>query len=1249
MSPKDDFMTPWERAQAFNAARKPFVALEKQAKSLAKTQDAAGFHEAAVESRRAAADAKSIGDKEGRLALTAFEKSRTVNISAPRNRQQSRQAANPPTSTNRNPGISLGSKSSTRRYHITPNKHHQDLGSEEEMDAQSSGHLEGFRTKDTPQTPYLPTKHQLSPSSMEFCPKKRPQNNHFSASTHSPSNTMHLSGMMHSPPPRGSMCAQGSPRGQQYWGQEHSSPYNHGNIPPNMRDPLGQSSSQQSYALYNFDPSSNQEPSYCHESLPSTPNGINGAPRHPDIDIISREQPSESKSWPSTPEAHRYAQSSPSQSRSKKRRRSSLQSPIWNTGAAGEQQRQSGEDHSRHFPCTPLNQRRKTHHQERVYPYKDGGIPGEGGSSSDPDIMLYPQIVGRTCYVGGLRSVHHIVPAAEPRAGPEQVLEPLGHDQASYSAEVNRRRWIRDRRRMKNYYRQLKARWDEARANNDGESMDQVELEAKNPTQPVVPIRDDFAEFGHQPSTSPSPHRGTGLQPLRPVSLSELQSEYQIRPPYYSALVPYVEPARLGQGETDIRYGHTTESSFSRRQNLQPATTMADEIGRQALKKASPGSKDSPGEDFTPFEQALRLGSQPVSYNKSLLHPVEASSRAGMSYKECPLQGNLNNGVRQPHSGPIRFGREVIHGIATPDGQIITPHSRFQQEEATSDKAKSPLVIVLSSTETTPVPKRSLSMKERIDPLKKKATQKSQEGKGKGSAEKKVDPEVARQRRCAENTIAKELKVVNEELEKAIFGEVIGLTPEELENQAELKRRERNRKEEVQLEAEIAKEDARIAEVNKHKEATEAREKEKMSREREEISKKQKREVERKKQLAEEEQHREKRRKQAVERIEAQRSKDRANAEAREKAKEKCKTLEFDKLKLEVLKKDLELKRLQAASLTTGKASSPEMSKESAAKTTPSVNGNSTLFIPETSVIASMVDGEIGTSMVSGARSISELFAQPSNFRAMMAEERERERQEQKEQRELEAKKRFDATRARLEAIRKSNELGKKESRRSAQPKKLRSAPKVTIRSQPEVSRDQNTLINFLNHLISKDCLTSKSAQLIEGDAAPVESNRSGSAPAPITPPKTYESEVRILTMDKRDHTNDAIQIQEEAERQKRLAERRAETLPQIRERKKKKIVVESEMLGLSLRDEEVEARVNAHMMKLEVGRTKLFKKNADFLSRKHTRRNKLGGAKILEAPRLCHSPSLNNKPPHSPRPNTRTPKHQLHLNLSSK
>jgi hypothetical protein len=1021
--------------------------------------------------------------------------------------------------------------------------------------------------------PHHSLKRFPSPSSMDYRPNKRRQGYNSPA------------GMNSSPPIRGGMFNQGLPEGGGYWDQLQINPDDFGTMHPSATRFL----SQQRYDANRHYHTAYQTSPQGRESLQSTPYGLNRNPRHPNIDAIQSDgQRYVKRSQTTDPESRRAYQEGPSQTPFTKLPSllapPPLNSPIWNDDAPRGRQRQGQrrDKGAQSFSQSPQRKSGK-HGLPRVYPFDDGGIPGEGGSSSDGEgILLDPVVVGHETHQGGTRGGY----VAEG-SGKEaitilvalQELEDNPYVPMDVETVWNKQDRV-NRRKLKLASRKLKAQWDAASAKNDYVEMKKIEFKAR---RQEIPLRSQRESLPSQ-STSPRPPPRRLAQHEIPYSPSATRSGYAIRSPHYNDLVAYIgEPNPSRSRSKNFRNG-ATESRRSQSQNHPTGARTMTEGGRnQSEVSQAPNAQQqehSPNlqkiadeVDSTPVEQLFRKtrqSSQQRDISGSPYRAADVLSNESMLYKGHGNPADENKSRRQP--------RSVIHQIGTRAMDVYSPE----------------VINLVSSTETTPVPARSQPMKERINPPKKKAASKQgkfranipQAAKGKGTAKMAEDPEVARQQRCADVIVAKESKVFNEGFQKEIFGDVIGLTAEEEEHQAELKRKGAQLKQEAEMQVKIDKVETQRVELEQQKAIDAARVKERLAKDREEQSKKLKREVERKKQLQMEEADREEKRKLTTERIEAQRAKDKADAEAREKEQEKIRTVEFDKLKLEIMRKDLELKRFQAASLSVGKASSQEGFKNSAANANPPVaTTEDTLFVSEDADMTGVEDNRLLQSMGVGARSVTELFAKHSNFRSMMAEDRER---GQAEQRDLEAKKIAAAIQVRLNAIRKSVQSVKEK------PKQYRSRKSRLVARNKTKSRSeepQNMLANFFQPLISDDSSEPQSVQPKQSNSKLKHPERPESALSPHSapvyaakPPKTYSSEVRFLKDVEVENTEKARKAREEAIKRKRLAERRARELPQIALKHKNKLIEEAAMAGFTLSDDELKFRVEAHMKKLEVG-----------------------------------------------------------------
>jgi hypothetical protein len=231
--------------------------------------------------------------------------------------------------------------------------------------------------------------------------------------------------------------------------------------------------------------------------------------------------------------------------------------------------------------------------------------------------------------------------------------------------------------------------------------------------------------------------------------------------------------------------------------------------------------------------------------------------------------------------------------------------------------------------------KKSVPMKDRLAPVKKRATPKPQ-----------TDPVQDRQRRAAEIIIRKEL----DGLDHVIFGEVIGDSAEEKEKKAALDRAEAQRKREEREKERLIKEEMeKAAELEKKRLQKEAAENARREKEQEEERKRLKREAERKKQEEIEESIKEEKRKKAQDQIEASRQKEIAEREEREREKQKMTLIQAEAKELAEIQSRKELTKIQAASLKPA-TMFPSQNKKPADTLQKTVEDEDedSLFIPET-------------------------------------------------------------------------------------------------------------------------------------------------------------------------------------------------------------------------------------------------------------------------------------------------------------
>jgi hypothetical protein len=848
---------------------------------------------------------------------------------------------------------------------------------------------------------------------------------------------------------------------------------------------------------------------------------------------------------------------------------------------------------------------------DREFPFCDGGIHGDGGSSSDDEIMTDPSVGGRDVYPGGYRGKTKAATYGAHKSG---SLDYHPFERADLDAIWDANDRV-TRRKTKLLARQLKAEWDAAKKNGDVAAMIQIEQRAKREKIPhgrKEPIRD-----GNRLSQSPPPqsqssqHHPEGFR-------APIQTEYHTNSPHSRALVLFDEQQTHSHLGSRDYLRHATENSRAQSQNRHPRTPTTNNGARSenrvpiALELHEQGDwydaqefPDGQDQDPTPLDQKIRQNrqhSQHANVDGSLYRAEDVLPMASINFSNRSRHGKMKHGPPQVQPRAYNYRGDPFDGNQTVSASPSTPRSHLRPRANISDQKQkdSPEIIsLLSSAEDTPAPKRSEPMKSRLEPRPNmkavpKRSKLSTTTNASAAKEKKTkangdDPEVTRQKMCAERIVATELKAANEDLEKRVFGEVIGLTPEEEEQRAEVKRKEAQRKEELRLQEEIAKEEAHIAEMQKQKELEEAREQERLDKEREELSKKKKREAERAKQLQLEEKIKEEKRKKALGQIEAMRVKEEADAEAREKEREKKRTIEADALKLEILRKDLEIKRLQAQTLSGTKHNSLDSPKNSASKGTPTsavADNEESLFVSENPPNTNNIDNETPTrSAGTDVRSMHVFLPDRSFLRTMLAQDRKLRQMESA----LELIKRSAAAKNRLETSRKSIEPTREKQKQAKQPKKSRRGR--TQNNTESGSGEPDNAIHTLDQSSSVIKHPTKSALRHGSQPHPVHSGpESGSAPVSTTSsiavpavPKTYASEVRLLRDLQVEEKEKRRKAKEEAHKQQKQAERRQRDLANAALRHRNKIIEEAKEGGYTLTDQEIELRVSAHMKKLEV------------------------------------------------------------------
>jgi hypothetical protein len=1030
----------------------------------------------------------------------------------------------------------------------------------------SWGNKDGLGTR-------LPPKRDRSPTSLDHFPNKRPRESDASA-------------MMPAPPPPVPRGMDGE-RGAH---DEHTDPYQNNTNNLGYRHPFPMPLlSQGGYGINPYDPSGRLNPPYGYEPRTFNPQGPHQEPRSRIDGSVQPPDPRNGRRAQTVaPGGHRDYEDSPYgiplSFSNIDHSEMVLQSPIWISNPSGEQTRQrevagsQTTERSNQLPKDTTQQSPNNNNQasdissqgpkstaetpqsnakasskgnavlaaQRKWKFDDGGVHGEGGSSSDEDMMLDPEVEGYNVHVGGFRRNKAVDPQAwlKPPSREYKPLDPTKLTHSNVLLDVAKRQ----RRRNKLLKRDLKGRWLKAQQNGDVKSMQKWERRAASANVPLNKVVPEYEDA----SSTPLPPQAS--KPL-PLPSSAAQCEYDIRYPGHGAVVQY-------------------------------------------------GSEHPPpaAQDATPWEESFRKSQENLHQTNVNATPYRADKvlpTASIPYHDRPNPAEMNHGYHHHHIraniaeeslvgiDPVLKSKERMRRPPVWEDSP-TPHSQARPEAAVSQRnpRDPPVVIDLCSSspepDDTPTFEPSRPMRERIAPRsKKRTTHKRRKFSSttprrskKVLAKEQIDRERARQQRIADIIVAAELRGLRGDIDEELFGESI-LDDVDEEALAEAKRKEAQRKEEAKLMKESAEADARLAELKKQNEIVEAREKERLLKEREERNKKLKREQERKQQQAQERMLLEAKRKQAAERIEAQRAKEKADAEAREKAKEKSQTLEVDKLKLELLRKDIELKGLQAASLSGAKANRPNASK---APIPDPAEVEDSLFVPEASS-----SNEIDEA---GAETGSKSFKRTS-FRSMIARDREKlaiekaaERAERAE-RALNTKKNAEATRVRPDAIRKSVESVKEKPKGPKRPNRSRPTTKNNAISHSE---DPQNAPATESHSISGNHIEAESFQPKQNSSVPVRQN-SVPIPGPL-PPKTYSSEVRFITDVEQEENEKKRKIHEELAKRKRLAERRKKELPQIAAKQRSKILEETKTLGITLTDQEIDHRVKCHMEKLEVSRS---------------------------------------------------------------
>ena len=348
-----------------------------------------------------------------------------------------------------------------------------------------------------------------------------------------------------------------------------------------------------------------------------------------------------------------------------------------------------------------------------------------------------------------------------------------------------------------------------------------------------------------------------------------------------------------------------------------------------------------------------------------------------------------------------------------------------------------------------------------------------------------------------------------------------------------------------------------------------------------------------------------------------------AEAELREKERQKAHTVEVDNLKLELLKKELEIKKIQAATLTrAAKVSSTDRSKNSTTRVASFPNNaeeedEPSLFIPEdsppkeTTIVfpkQGHTESDIGKSHhadqggigssgdvvydVDGRTHLRAESTGPTSMAAVFAKSKPTQRNSYHEDRERwlakrradEEKKRSEAAKARLasrfasappekppqEQLELMKQRGPAKERAKAL-KKSRPVPKP----KPSSKEPRETFASATN-LSQSPIIGNPSSQPPEVKA-----------PATLLPPppqkKVYTSEVRLITDVERENIENKRKAQKATAKQKSNEDRRKKDAEKVRLNRRQKLLEDADKGGFSFSEAELNYRVEAYMKEREV------------------------------------------------------------------
>lgn len=887
----------------------------------------------------------------------------------------------------------------------------------------------------------------------------------------------------------------------------------------------------------------------------------------------------------------------------KKSRPPKLGSAIWAEGTPVQrQQSRADQDHTQEHEMQVQQHRtengpnpRRTHQGAkntaplaREYPFWDGGVPGEGGESSDDEMLMNPVVVGRAVHEGGWRNN----PDAAPLVGKTQDV---GRFQLLQKAFTQEDMWkgaaLRSRRKLKLYSRELAKAWEETQARGDEREMMKIERAAIAYKDGVftIPRRNAVGELDYEgvipespQYTTPPPRRVS--QPSFHAAFSRSHTQYtgrssleyvgfsQAGSQSHKTSKPLLSDSSENRAKTQSAYASTPRTGDFRNQVGLPSAYANGYLFSDDADDEDYENDESEEEDATPIEQLCRKNRQ-----YSCATNVESAAyRAAKALEKAPTIP-FNDRSAQAQATNNRAQSPRPRNTPSKSCLLRTPPPKIEPRESplVQRAGKSPVFInLISSAENTPVAKRSLPMKERITPAKKKsvarltkirnqARQKAQEAE-----EDPVNPEFARQQMCAERIITAEFKASSEQIDEEIFGATVGPTEEEMARERAAKLDKVNQKRQARRKEQLAQDEkARLTGAQKKKELEEAREKARAEKERDEKSKKAKREAERKKQSTFEAEILEEKRQNALQRIAASRSQQVTEAKSQEKKKLKDLSMEMHQLKVQLMKQNLEMKKLQAASLTPAKADTLDNSNHSAAKATPSPiaeDDDDSLFISEAHSNKRVIPTNMPALLTN---------AQAKTFREEVAEDRAA----------FEESQRYENIKRQLL----SRSLSTTPTSSTKTAKHLEEIPK-SPHLAPKNKFVFENLHNTLNTMYQPPIVGNpiESLPVKTKKTKPV-SKRSTQAivTQPHPPPrKTYNSQVRLVADVERERLRNEQKTREDEKKRKKNLDRWLKDSVKKEQQYRKKLEDEANAGGFTRTEGQLKTLVDDYMKKREVG-----------------------------------------------------------------